>query len=210
MLKSRNAEVFVACAKKTDLQGGNERHRRPTRLDSRILCAAIVFVALIGMWEIAVETDEAKHLCLRFHAEEAQVLRGGGRGISAAELWEVRRLDTQQSLCFQPPVDDTVIWFRYTIYSFRWCDQLSLTYSAPLKIHHVTEMLRSSRSSTMTIRRIRPLPRSRMRTANRTTWNTSVVSWVEIDGEIVKDASYPSLPNTCWEGVLAPQKVFGS
>ena len=44
----------------------------------------------------------------------------------------------------------------------------------------VTEMLRSSRSSTMTIRRIRPLPRSRMRTANRTTWNASVVSWVEI------------------------------
>ena len=34
-----NAEVFVACAKKTDLQGGNERHRRPNKLDSRILCA---------------------------------------------------------------------------------------------------------------------------------------------------------------------------
>ena len=33
-----------------------------------------------------METDETKHLCLRFHAEEAQVLRGGGRGISAAEL----------------------------------------------------------------------------------------------------------------------------
>ena len=33
-----------------------------------------------------MEMDETEHVCLRFHAEEAQVLRGGGRGISAAEL----------------------------------------------------------------------------------------------------------------------------
>ena len=77
----------------------------------------------------------------------------------------------------------TVIWFWY-IYIIYFDNLISFHLLILLLSRSkldVTEMLRSSRSSTMTIRRIRPLPRSKMRTANKTTWNTSVVSWIEMD-----------------------------